>query len=458
MRTQQVIAITLLGLAACEQNEAHHPPAVATVTKRLLQDANLDLLVVVDNSPSTSDKQQLFVQNFKTLIDQLDNFPAGRPSLHLGVVSTTVGLNTDVSFGSSCSKTAPNDDGRFQHLARVPGCSSPADAFIIDALADNGGRTTNYSGTLHDAFGCIAELGSTGCGFEAPLEAIKRALDGSHPENAGFLRDDANLGIVILTDEDDCSVADPSLFALNNPGPGDFRCQPLYAYDCDQPIVATGPGTYTNCHPRHGSYLADPASYVDFLDMLKDPSQISVSLIAGDPTTTIQTGPITQPFTQSLALEPSCSTTIDGNLAIGRPAIRLDEFRKSFGDHGQWDTVCKSDYTGALQRAAGSIFDTFAPCLSPSVDATDMDATNPGIQPKCRVVDRQSFGTAGEVDAEIPPCVMYTDTMPAEVAPAQCWWVQPNASLCTNGGLEVQIRRTEPPPVGTVTDVVCDSH
>jgi hypothetical protein len=70
------------------------------------------------------------------------------------------------------------------------------------------------------------------------------------------------------------------------------------------------------------------------------------------------------------------------------------------------------------------------------------------------VIDRQLSGSAQNVVAEIPPCVMVTDSMPAD-APAECWWVHPDAALCSNGGLRIEIRRTEAPPVGTVTDVVC---
>ena len=65
-----------------------------------------------------------------------------------------------------------------------------------------GTREVNYTGKLEDALSCISHVGDAGCGFESPLEAIKRALDGRHPENAGFLRPGAFLAVVILTDED----------------------------------------------------------------------------------------------------------------------------------------------------------------------------------------------------------------------------------------------------------------
>jgi len=81
------------------------------------------------------------------------------------------------------------------------------------------------------AFQCIAKLGTQGCGYEHSLESARRALDPQSNINPGFLRDDAFLAIVFITDEDDCSARNPQLFdptqaALTDPlGPlTSFRC------------------------------------------------------------------------------------------------------------------------------------------------------------------------------------------------------------------------------------------
>jgi hypothetical protein len=55
---------------------------------------------------------------------------------------------------------------------------------------------------------------------------VRAALDGN-PANAGFLRPGATLGVIFLTDEDDCSVRSPTLFSPANAvlGPLEsFRC------------------------------------------------------------------------------------------------------------------------------------------------------------------------------------------------------------------------------------------
>ena len=70
----------------------------------------------------------------------------------------------------------------------------------------------NYNGDITDAFTCIAALGDQGCGFEGQLKSPRWALDplNSPPGNEGFLRPEAFLAVILITNEDDCSVPDDS--------------------------------------------------------------------------------------------------------------------------------------------------------------------------------------------------------------------------------------------------------
>jgi hypothetical protein len=424
-------------------------------TKEIPIVADLDILFVIDNSASTADKQALFAANFPKFTAALDAFPGGRPNLHIGVVSTTVGTGSDRDFGATCPKTAPNDDGLLQNMPRVTGCVAPTGRFISDVKDSSGARVTNYSGTLDTALSCVAQLGTNGCGFEAQFESMKRALDGSRPENAGFLRKNAYLAVIFLTDEDDCSVKDASLFDLDADaaGPGDFRCQPLHAYKCDTPISATNPGTYTNCQVLTGSYLQDPSYYFTFLSSIKDPSKIVVAMIAGDATSTMtMTGAMTTPFVQTLALQPSCHTTINGNDAIGRPGIRLNAFTSLFGSRGSFQSVCQSDYSGALADIGKSLFDAISPCLEGAIDQTDADTNNPGVQPQCAVSDVLDDG----IEAQIPTCAMSDAATPSPTGARPCWWVKANPATCqTETGFELHVERTSPPADGTTLEASC---
>ncbi|MBK8236567.1 MAG: hypothetical protein IPK74_13510 [Deltaproteobacteria bacterium] len=63
------------------------------------------------------------------------------------------------------------------------------------------------------ALACMLPQGINGCGYESPLEAMLQALEPGAAWNSGdrpFVRDNAKLAIVIVTDESDCSVQDYS--------------------------------------------------------------------------------------------------------------------------------------------------------------------------------------------------------------------------------------------------------
>jgi len=474
----------VLACAACPNRQlAGLPPtASGVITKGIPVGADLDILFVIDNSFSTADKQALFAQNFQNFVNVLDTFPKGRPDLHIGVVSTTVGTGGQAFSG--CPMTAPNDDGKL-HSALVGSsvngvaCSSctPVNGnFLIDSPQADGTRMTNYScpgaNPLQTALPCIAQLGTSGCGFEAQLEAMKRALDGSVPANAGFLRDYAYLAVIILTDEDDCSVKDPSIFSLNNLSNDDFRCQPLYAYDCDSPMSATSPGSYTGCKPKTTGYLQNTSYYYDFLVSVKPASQVAVAVIGGvdasgrppDPSGfAISTGPLTIPGAnqpQPLALQPQCTTTINGNQAIGRPGLRLSDFVSRFGNHGGYYSVCQSDYTPALNDIANRIKTDLSMCLEGNIDLQDWNAADPGLQPQCTVSDVLHYGSADASESYVGPCEMTDATTPAPNGARPCWWVKPDPITCpdptrTPTHLALQIERSQKPPDGTTQVVSC---
>ena len=459
--TTSLLATSLAtSLAGCPDRSVAklEPDPTGAQTKTIPVSADIDILFVIDNSASTLDKQTVFAANFPRFVQALDAFPTGRPNVHVGVITTTVDIGVQIGGDTACHP-ASGDDGRLQTTPRVAGCAPPSDAFISDVAVDAGTRRVNYpGGDLAATLSCIAQVGTKGCGFESPLEAIKRALDGRHPENAGFLRPGAFLAVVVLTDEDDCSARDPALFTLpaDQAGPGDFRCQPLYAYTCDQPIAKDAPGDYTNCAVRTDSYLRDPAEYFQFLSTVKDPSRLVVALIGGDPKTSLSTGPITQPFAQDLALEPSCSATIGGHFAIGRPALRLGDFVDRFGDHGLFRTVCQADYSQALGDIGTLLFQAVSPCLDGSLDVTDRQPANPGLQPDCAVTEVVGLDTPDETQAVLPACAMTDDHTPAPAGARPCWWVAPDAAACaTATTLALHVERSEPPAPGTNVRVSC---
>lgn len=448
-----------LGALGCPDRSlsSEVPEQSVALTKTIPVRADIDLLFVIDNSGSTQNKQTVFAQNYQNFVAALDRFPTGRPNLHLGVVTSTVDIGT--GQGTSPCHPAGDQNGLLQNASRDPTfpCTPPtSDRFLLDLAQPGGGRVTNYSGSLDQALSCISHVGDNGCGFEAPLEAMKRALDGSRRENDGFLRSGAFLAVVILTDEDDCSAV-PSLFTQpsDSVGRDDFRCAQS-SYLCNTPISPSSPGSYTGCRVRHDGFLTIPSAYASFLSSIKDPSLVAAALISGEPTTAINTGPLTMPFRQDLALLPTCSATINGKLAIGRPAPRLHEFLDNFGDRGVFSEVCQSDYSQAVADIGDLLFRAISPCLEGTPDTSDTDDTNPGLQPDCTVSELQDPDTDAEVETLIPRCRMTAADRPDLAGARACWWVTSNPVACSTGShLELHVERSAVAPPNSVVRVTC---
>jgi len=186
----------------------------------------VDILVVVDNSGSMAAEQSMLRDAFPSLItsiltgtDPVTGAQVHAPvrDLHIGVVSTDMGVG---GYNVQTCETDPliGDDGVLQHTPHGTGCSAAYPTYLsyyIDPTTDPDLTQVNQLAT---DFGCIAVLGTSGCGFEQQLEAAKKALiDHSQPggANAGFLRENTILTILFVTDEEDCSAADPTIFDIN---------------------------------------------------------------------------------------------------------------------------------------------------------------------------------------------------------------------------------------------------
>src|SRR4051794_25791080 len=202
MRLPSLLIVSLaVAVAACAPNDAETDPAT---TGALIANRNLDILFMIDNSSSMRLSQTNLLTNFPGFMDVLKNLPGGLPNIHVAVVSSDMGAG-DGSF-ASCDASGGNN-GVFQYTPRGTCAASPL-APNATYLSNVGG-VTNYTGDISAAFSCIAALGDTGCGFEHQFASVARALgaDGrpAPAENQGFLRSDALLAIVMVTNEDDCS-------------------------------------------------------------------------------------------------------------------------------------------------------------------------------------------------------------------------------------------------------------
>lgn len=137
-----------------------------------------------------------------------------------------------------------------------------------------------------DALGCIVPQGFPGCNMEAPLEAMLQALGPKKPWNQGerpFLRDDAALLVILLSDETDCSVApggfkyfdpehvdDPALNlywedAVGMPGVKDVPSSAICWHSGMTCAAGNEPGVYASCAPEDRGVLHPVSRYSEFL-------------------------------------------------------------------------------------------------------------------------------------------------------------------------------------------------
>jgi hypothetical protein len=437
-----------LALSACNTRpvSAVDPTATAQETTdfQVSLNRNVDILFVIDDSFSMDAEQASLTANFPRMIEELEGLEDGLPNVHLGVISTDVGAGSGIGGCNGAGK-----DGQLQSSPRAPGCSPPDGAFIIDIADDAGGRTRNYSGTLADTFSCIARLGVDGCGFEQPLEAVRRAL--AHPANSGFIRPDAYLAIVFITDEDDCSTRDPRMFTTDESelGPLDsFRCFE-YGVECD-PDAPRLLGPKSDCRPRTGSpFMYDVQAFIEEVRALKPTDSLIMTFaIAGD----LAPVEVVLADDGDYALAYSCGQDAPGEAV---PPIRLKRFLDAFPTGGLF-TICDEDLTAAMTAIGEAIADKVGSrCFEGVLPDTDPDT--PGIQPECSVSEVRDPGTDQEVERVLEACD--TPSAPETSGNRPCHLIVEDRDQCpdTATGLSAQVHYDDGAvvPPGTLIRAHC---
>jgi len=241
------------------------PDVVDARTFKQTVNHQLDLLVMVDNSQSMNPLQAKMSAQLPTFLNALKDTSTGQyPDLHVAIVSSSFGGGAWNNVNQCASGTHPGDDqGNFQQGPGGAGAGQCAALHAGETFLKNGDGTANsqpnFDGNIGDVFQCMALLGDSGCGFESQFESVYYALgkaslqpgtpdqdgDGVHDShNGGFLRPGAVLAVVMLTNEDDCSIHYDSLLldpgvnsAMDPSGLGalqSYRCNE-FGHLCDGP-------------------------------------------------------------------------------------------------------------------------------------------------------------------------------------------------------------------------------
>ncbi len=144
----------------------------------IINNNKADIILVIDNSGSMQYEQQSMAARMYTFIDQLQ------------------GLDWRVSITTTDPRDITLGDGRFISMAGLP-AGSPAQYYIHSGM-DTAAAKAALSATIHRP--------ETGSGQEEGIFATYRSLERSQivgDKNFGFVREQASLHSVIISDEDE---------------------------------------------------------------------------------------------------------------------------------------------------------------------------------------------------------------------------------------------------------------
>lgn len=258
----------------------------------------MDIVFVIDDSYSMGEEQANLAANFPAFAQVLDEFRTDSgQALDYRLAITTTGRNID--YVIDLPPVGPLDP------PPVPVSESGQNgAFVFRPDCNMTRRWFERTDpNMAENFACAAEVGTDGPSIEMPLLMLEWALsrrifDGT---NIAFLRPDALLAVVILTDENDCSREDNG-FVLEN----------------DQDI----------CNDSEPEILGVDR-FIGFLDTLKrQRGRWATAVIAGP-------GPGT------------CSTVSGDALE----ATRLKDFVEQTGENAVFSSICQPDLASALAEA-----------------------------------------------------------------------------------------------------------
>jgi hypothetical protein len=322
--------------------------AIFTVTSKA------DILFVVDNSGSMVGEQLQLGESFKAFTTELERFFGDK--YHVAVVTTGMESSgcpaCDAVITQSCLNET-GENGRFQdrvcqNLGDIdyPDYTCVADPTCSKVVtADT--KSCFFDETLSEG---IAMVGIHGCGYERGLAPIRVALNQlSSSYNAGFLRKDATLVVVVISDEDDCGEVGDVTEGMG--GIGGNVC--YYAAKGIDPDGNLG-------DPEGKPYELTPvAEYYDFLMDLKGNRQgmvkfaaiVGVKDVHDLSTTTID---YTWDATKNrYQIDDACQTAgCTGSFCFAEPGTRYIELAQMFGigKHGFVDSICQNDFSNAMDK------------------------------------------------------------------------------------------------------------
>jgi hypothetical protein len=486
----------------------------------------LDMVVMVDNSPSA--KVTKMNAQFPKLIAALKDPNDGTlPDLRVAVIDSDLGTGCAYDPGTSCGqKTLPDgnlsclgDLGRFQMLTSPAACAFNAGAEFLEVKNNTAVNFTGPADNINTVFACMASnVGFMGCGEEHSLQAFEFALTakgiGNEQQQADFLRGNALLALLFISDEDDCSAAkNDGMFGDMQELRGEsasLRCA-TRAHQCGgknltdsppgYPTTASFSAPFSTCaartdacpnaldgqpstdtsQPTRCSPLRSVKRMAEEIKALKayPDNQIVVAGIFGWPlddqdmaTATYKIAPLPNPNTADTQhptvfdLWPGCydpnhkpapattdATGFDATAAGwgAAPGLRLAAYVDEFGENGLKFSICQPDFSNSMSQIGAKLAKQLQNRCLPASYAQYTNCSAYVLTPASNPKDRtQIIYQKGA--AAVPACDSANPATP-------CYTLASDASPCATGEFLVQPQLGDAanpsPPAGTLLEFDC---
>jgi hypothetical protein len=488
-------------------------PSGGSITLTVNRD--VDVLFVIDNSGSMAQEQNALALAFGSFVEVLE-----RPEI---AANYRIGFTTTDDGNPWCEDTTPEAGalqlsscrGRLDEFLLEGPAAKPFPEACVDTCPEQlteittrpsgidgdevvtprdwlervqGGTNLPDGVDMVQAFGCVAPQGIEGCGYESPLESMSKALRRTQTQDDpayGFVRANAVLSIIHLTDEEDCSrnpdfdsiflpegnrvfwsdpaAETPTSAVCWNAG---VVCEGTSPYDC-RAVDLDVDGTLVEARDADELAVLRPtAGYIDELQELESNKQIItpdqevlVSVIAGvgsDGEAIYQDAADPQ-FQADFGIGPGC----EGTMGFAIPPVRLREFADAFavGDQRRIFSVCDEDYAPTLVTIAEGIAEQLKPSCMPACVA-DVDPDTPGLDVSCSLIEETPRSDGSFEEIPVPACNA-DGTLPDDAV--ECYVALSGdalSSFCADDGFNLEFRfvRREgnPRPGGSSIDARCD--
>jgi hypothetical protein len=463
----------------------------------------VDVLFMIDNSSSMDAMQTQLKARFGDFFGVFADLAKSGTyaDLQIGVVTSDFGAGDQDSVNGGCNRYSGGQHGYLQAIgaAAAAGCMPPKNSlpYIQYAFDPNGGPPTSNLPAGQDlvqTFTCMASVGATGCGFEHQLESVYSALK-NNQQNAGFIRPDALLTVVFVTNEDDGSAASNAVFYeeradTNVYGAYDTYRQSRFAVECDGGLMPYTdnmgdgmPQLFNTCTAATNPMATNTGRAYDlsrYETLFNQPlARGGIKTTANDvilvgidgpeaPVQTVlvqkNTGLGQQPNPKYVPCGPtlsdSCIMRLDHscqNVATTQslaffadPAVRLNavinsaKFHKVASICGD-DLTKEPDYSTALQALAQLISSQISPgCIAAPL-------TNLAT-PDCSVQDITENNDGTESPLRVPSCASNGNKAP-------CWKIEVKSGCAkfSPQSVGMTIVRDVPAPANTTSSVECST-